>query len=810
MNGLRYAVRSLRGARLYTITVVSVLGIGVALCTVVFAVVDGVLFRPVPYPRPEELFVVRADRTTDPRVTQSPVTFGEIDAWRAAVPDAAMTATSNVPYRFKRTNGREYWAADIDEHFFDVVGTRPMVGGFSAEDFDWFKPEQGLGVRPVLVSYRYWRAELGGRREAIGRVEDAWRRQGMQWGERVVGVLPRDFVFPLDSDSPQPEILSPIARGYRTPLRADYRVLLRTPRPVASAGIRERLLEATRHAATAAVPGGHQRDAPFDAIRLQRAVDELGRKERPVFALTFGAAAVLLLLASVNVAGLTVARNVERRRSFAVCRALGAGTATLLRGQLYELGAIAAASAAAAVLVAKPMLAWTVSLLPPTVTVLKSPEIDIRVFAASATFALGAAALVAIWPVRALHRLSGPSSLGGSSGTVTHSGRGATFVLVASQVALAFVLVTAGALTVTSLAAAWLNDAGYRRDRMILVEAYIREYTSGADATVQLQQMGDLLSRLPGVEAVATSSIQPFFDSSTQRAFTGLLPQDWTGAPPTTSMRRVSAGYFEVMDLRLVDGRWPAAGEWTVEQPAAIVSETAARELWPGRPPLGQVLVASGRQAEQPRTVIGVVADTRYGALDRDPIGDIYIPDRLDPGRTGVFFHLRTSGDAARLVPIVARTLKERNVFTNQASTHESALFASVRHRALPAWLFGWLGVAALVLSGVGTLGLLAMSAAQRTREMGIRIALGATPARVIRLLMREQLQPVAAGLAGGAAIGFGAVRYADSLLYRVGAYDPAVWSAAALVLVLVAIVGTVGPAWRAARVNPVEALRAE
>jgi hypothetical protein len=275
-------------------------------------------------------------------------------------------------------------------------------------------------------------------------------------------------------------------------------------------------------------------------------------------------------------------------------------------------------------------------------------------------------------------------------------------------------------------------------------------------------------------------------------------------------MRRVSAAYFEVMGLRLVDGRWPADGEWTVEQTAAIVSETAARQLWPGRPALGQLLVAAGRHADSPRTVIGVVADTRYGALDRDPIGDIYVPDRIDAGRTGLFFHLRTAGDAAALVPFVARALQGRNAFANQVSTHESALFDSVRHRALPAWLFGALGVAALALSGVGVFGLLAMSAAQRTREMGIRIALGATPARVIRLLMREQLLSVAVGLAAGAVIAFASARYIESLLYRVGARDPAVWSATAVVLVMVGIFGTLAPAWRAARVNPVQALRAE
>ena len=184
----------------------------------------------------------RRRRALDPL----PVSFVEIDAWGEAAPEARLTAVSSAPYRFKRTDGREYWAADVDERFFDVVGIRPFLGGFSREDFDWYQPEQGRGVRPLLVSYRYWQAELGGRFDAIGAVQDVWRRQSVQWGERVVGVLPPDFVFPVDSDQPQPEIVSPIARGFRGSARVEYQGLLRAPAEVAELGVR--LAAATRRA----------------------------------------------------------------------------------------------------------------------------------------------------------------------------------------------------------------------------------------------------------------------------------------------------------------------------------------------------------------------------------------------------------------------------------------------------------------------------------------------------------------------------------------------------------------------------------
>jgi putative ABC transport system permease protein len=809
MSMQRYALRTLWHSPWYSATVIFVLGIGIALSAVVFAVVDGVLFKPLPYSRIEELRIVQPERSSAPSSSAALVSFVEIDAWAAAIPGVPLTAMSK-PRRFRRSEGHQYWAADVDERFFDVLGIRPLIGGFSPEDFDWYQPDQGRGVRPVLVSYRFWQTELGGAPDAIGRIDGSWKRGAMQWGERIVGVLPLDFVFPLDSDEPQPEILSPIARGFRGPLNTDYRVMLRAPSGTDVVRIRERLLDGTRRAALAAPPRGHQREAPFDGVRLIPAVDELGRLERPAFAITFAGAAVLLLLACVNVAGLTAARNVERRRALAVRRALGASRGVLVRGLMYEIGVLGAAAAALAALLAKPMLVWTIAVLPPTVTLLKAPAVDARVVLACAAFALVTTALVGLWTAPVATRMSGASPPGALSGTVTRVGRRSTSALLAAQVALGFVLLTAGALTVTSLAAAWRADTGYRRERMILVEAYIREYSTGAEATVQLTQLGELLSRLPGIERAASSSIQPFFESSTQRAFTSLVPSGWTGGAPPAALRKVSAEFFEVMNIRLVEGRWPASGEWAIEQPVAIVSETAARMFWPGRSAVGQLLVPGNRQDTRSRAVIAVVGDTRYTAQDREGTGDVYTPDRFEPGRTGVFYHLRTAGDASASVPLVVQTLRARNVFANQVSTHEDALFASLKHRALPAWLFGSLGLAALLLSGVGILGLLAMSAAQRTRELGIRVALGATTGRVIRLLMGEQMPAVGSGLLAGAAISLWTVRFAESQLYGVRAYDPAVWSAVAAAVVAVAVVGTLVPSLRAARVNPVEALRAE
>jgi len=304
---LRYAVRTLRRSPWYTATTIGVLGISMALATVVFAIVDGVLVKPLSLPQPSELFLVRADVTntkgavTTDRVQAPPVSGIEIDAWREAIPEIPLTAVS-TPFRFKRTDGREYWAANVDAQFFDVMGLRPLAGGFVPEDYDWDQRDRGRAIRPLLVSHRYWQQVLGGDPGVIGRTVDRWERDGITWGERIAGVLPRDFVFPVDPEEPQPELVSPMPR--RPGLNVDYQVVLRLRQSADLPRVRDRLLVGLRQAAAAAPPASHQRHSPFDTARLVPLAEQLARYEKPAFVLLFSGAALLLLLGCLNVAGL--------------------------------------------------------------------------------------------------------------------------------------------------------------------------------------------------------------------------------------------------------------------------------------------------------------------------------------------------------------------------------------------------------------------------------------------------------------------------------------------------------------------------
>jgi predicted permease len=806
LRDLRHGWRALRQAPWYALTTVGVLSVGIGLTTVAFAVVDGVLFKPLPFARAGELYLVRADVSTSPHLLPPAVSRRDVNAWKHASPDLAITVIGNT----SRSRG-----ASIDDHFFEITGTRPLFGGFSAADFEWAGTAERTGQRitPVLLTYRYWLKEFGGDPGVVGRTIIRTKREAFVSGIRIAGVLPDGFVFPLDVGEPQPDMLTPLPRDRHESSARELHVIARVARTGEPIVVAERLRAASRSLPEAPPPRGHSPGAllqrvPFDEVQLIPLVDHLARHERPAFVLVLAASGVLLLLACVNVAGLVAARNIERRRDLAIRTALGATPWALTRALLAELALPAFVAAGLALLVAKPLLVWTVNLLPPTVILLKDPAIDHRVFVAALLLTLATCALVAVWPARLAARLGTTGRFDGAEATATRPVRRFAQPLVATQVALGFVLQTGGGLTVSSLAAAWQTDPGYRRDRMVLLELFVNEAASRRETFEKLEALPALLQTVDGVGAVAISTIRPFF-SQRANVWTDVLPEGWTGDIAGVSSRQVSSNYFDVMGLRLVDGRWPSAGEWN-EGRVAIVSQGAARMLWPDRNPLGRRLLPRQKPGAAPMTVIAVVADARYVALDADPMGDVYLRGVLEPGRYGGFFHVRTTAPADAVLQSILGALAGRGYLIVQASTHEDALFASVKHRALPAWLFGSLGLGALVVLGTGVFGLLAMSAAQRTREVGIRVALGASRGRVVRLLVREQALAVGLGLGAGALVSLWAVRLLESQLYGVRAHDPLVWASVASTLAAIAVIATLFPAFRAARADAAQALRAE
>jgi putative ABC transport system permease protein len=817
---LRYALRALRHTPWYSVSAIAVLAVAIALGTVVFAVVDGLLFKPLPYKSPGELNVLRAEAGALPRQDLSPLAWQEIEGWTSAVPELAWTAVgarvSEYPW-----DGVAYKMATVDERFLEVLGIRPLLGGFVQADFDrtgWSSTQRNV-VRPVLISDRLWRRALGGDPGVVGRTVVVSERENQVFGVRIAGVLPPDFVYPIDSGDQQPDLLTPIPREERARHTRAFQLILRMPASVNSSSVRDRLATATGDLARLKVPESSHGDGParpnFDRVTLDPIGLSLASRVRPAFRLTFVAASVLLLAACLNVAALAAVRTVGRQRELLVRRALGATRWELAKVHLVEVGILGAAATGVAWMAAGPLLNRTQSLFPATLTLVKPPSLDERAMAAAVVFALTSVAVVALWPLFTAVRLeAGPPGrirTGVEAGsTSTRVSRRSAGLLVSMQVALGFVLLIAGVLTVASLAAAMRNDLGYRSDRMILLEASVRRYLSSADAQEQLESAAAFLNRVSGVEASAVSTIQSTFLQQFNPGGS-LIPEGWKTAT-NVNVRQVSSEFFDVMGLKLVEGRRPVAGEWQTGSSVALVGESAARALWPDRSALGRTLVPARRRSGDgsPWSVIGVVADARFEGRDRDPAREVYLPGAIGPNRTGLLFHIRTRGDPEAMLTRLTRDLTAQGMRVDRAATHAAGLFESIKDLALSAWLFAALALAALAVVVLGIGGLVAMSAVQRTREFGVRVALGATRGHVLRMLIREQFAAVINGIVAGGVISAWVVTFLRSQLYGIEPHNAIAWSLAAAMMIGVTLLAAAIPAIRATGRNPVDILRAE
>ena len=823
MRDARFAARTFRRAPGYALTSTLVLAAGITLTTVVFAIVDGVLVRPLPYRAADQVFLVRAGVSSQPQSRPPAVSGREIVAWRQAAPEMQTTVMRSESGGETYFEGRPYKSRTADEDFFNVLGIQPMLGGFRPEDFDR-NPESAVDqFRPVIVSHALWHVLFAGDPDAIGRTLVTSEREGRRWGMTLRGVLPKDFVYPIDLGERQPDLIYPERTrdlGRSTDDLRLFQLIVRIPDAAAKFPIESKLrgvlpglaASPSRLSPHEATHEGSREARAFDQIALVPVGGHLGQRDRPSFALVMSAAVLLLLLACVNLAGLAAARNVDRQRDLVVRRALGATSWAITRRLFVEVAVLSATATVLAVALAKPLLTWTTEMLPATLSTITVPAINLRVFAGAALIGFLATALVTAWPAVVALRLSRATGSMQLGRTATRLNRRSGLLIVVTQSAFGFVLLTAGGLAAVSLANAWSNDVGYQRDQFVMIEAFVKTYTTAADRLDQLERARDALRRVPGVAKLSATSL-PILKPGAISPRSDYVPVNWTGPFPGVDSRRVDAEFFEITHLRFIDGDRPSTTGWSADQPIAIVSQHAARLMWPGRSAIGQTLRSAYQREGQPVRewrVVAVVADGRYRAIDQEIVGDIYVPGAIGRNTNGSFFVASTTTSADAVAVRLRDTATRLGLFVERTMTIDDALWASVRHRVLPAWLFGSLAIAALLVVAAGMLGLLAMTAAQRTRELAVRRALGATPLNVVGLLAREQVLAAAGGVAAGAMISLVTVRYLESQLYGVRAYDPLVWGSVALLLMSVSFLGTLFPATRAARVDPAATLRAE
>ena len=806
LDEIRQAGRRLRHAPWYALALSMVLALGISLGATAFAIVDGVLFKPLPYRDAGRLFAVSTgwSKLPEPLRLFGGISAAQVHDWQRLLPDLQLTAFfvgdwQTVGVRDVVSSAR------VDAAFFDVIGMSPLAGGFTAADF-----ESASRVQAALLTHRFWRQRFGGDLSVVGRsfVDDAGE------GIRVAGILPADFVFPYPAGGQfAPELLVP--RVDRVP-RSDSRslnALARLPPSTSKDDAAARLSLVAAEWAAAHPPAALSPDLPertrimrhaYDRIGLDPVGEALTRRLRNHAWTAFAVAAALVLLACLNAASLAVARARDRWRDVALRRALGAGAVDVIRAVALENGIVVVVAAIAGVAAAGPLLGVTLRLVGNSYLVLiKTPALDVRVLAFAALAACGCVALVTMAAAVAAIRASVRHALA-DGGAATRGSR-AMLTIAGIEVAVALVIAVTGALVAGSLMRVWQEDPGFdvRDTALLSISA-----PAGASAA-EIGALVDAVNRMPAVRRAGGVS-----HAVLDRAFNGSefdrppgVPAREPGGFPIESVP-VTHGFLEASGLTILDGRVPTDAEFIAGAPVIVVSETVAREYWPGRRAVGQTLTNRGRQY----TVAGLVPDARLMSLDLEPQGAIYWPVAAMPRpRIGYMFVRFASTDDDALAA-VARELPRHcpTCWFRSATMLGDALAVTIRGRQFSAWLFSAFGVAALVIVGIGLLGLVAMATTRRTREIGIRLALGATPPQIIRQFLGEQAGAMMLGLAAGGLLAAWLVRFVSAYLYKITIYDAGAWAAAIAALIVVAGAGALLPAWRASRVDPVRALRVE
>jgi putative ABC transport system permease protein len=697
--------------------------------------------------------------------------------------------------------GRSLTTWSVTPTFFDTIGVQPIMGGFTVEDWVWFRnytPEMLDQRQPAIISFQLWQRQFNGNPNVIGTAVTTVILQGRLRGFRVAGVLPPDFVFPERVGDLDPEIVTPALVDDRS----SERLIVRLPRGTSPASVEARLTAI--ESARGRVPGS------FHLAPLGQALRSHDRRE---LALVFGGAVALLLLTCGSLAGIFSARSLNRRREVAVRRALGSSNAALLRDVLTEVAILVAAGTALALLATPFLVRTVVGLLPTAMQLIKAPQVDWRVCVAAACMAITAVGCVAWEPARLALGVQALSAATREGACATPRRASVRAVLVSAQVALGCVIVVVGNLFVGSLLAAWGQNTGYVRDHVVAINVQPFVVVSASQASQQLVEVELLLHQVPGITHVARTDMTLLPVVGGSRWKEAYRPDGWRGSTSAIESMEVGREFFDVMGLRLMEGRWPDDAEWT-SQSVAIISAKAARLFWPNEGAVGRSLHGSSQSTTDPGhsvTVVGVVSDARYTAIDVEPLGDVYTPTGNNSPSPASLFLVRTSEPAAHVLPRLLNVLdSDARFHAIRSRTLADALAASVRPRTLPAVLFGTFAFMALSILGAGVFGVLAISAQGRTREMGVRIALGATRGRIVRTLITEQGVSVGAGLVVGLLAAGWIVRFLQALLFGLTPYSPAAWLLTVAMVGGMALLGALMPAWKISGVDPMLALRAE
>jgi putative ABC transport system permease protein len=801
---IRYGARMLRRRPTLSLIAVTTLALGIGATTALFSGVHAVLLKPLPYPDPERLVRIY---TLDMRP-------GQGDVGNLSVPDAADFERRNRSFdAFGAFNYGGYFTLTgtgeperlprllVTSGYFRALGAQLTLGRLFTPDEDRPSPPS-----VVVISHGFWQRRFGGDPSVIGKAIT------LSGGPAtIVGVLASGFVHPDPKIERAPDVFALLdpdpevsGRGGRY-VRGIGRMKANVTREVAEADLRS-------------IAAALEKDYPKSNTGQSSVVQPLretitGDVQKPLILLQAATLGILLIVCA-NLANLLLGAGTGRINELEIRAALGATRVRIIRQLLTESLLLAIAGGALGTLIAWGGTAWLSNAASRTLLARQAIAIDPMVLAFAAALSIGAGVVFGLTPALLIARTAHDSTARSSRrSTEGPGGVRLRSLLIVGEVAISVAVLVGALLLLRSFQQLTAVNPGFHPEQIVSFQLAIQldKHPEGTEAAFYENLYGRLRT-LPGVQSVGGINILPLSGSYSCDGLQIVGRPVAEGQGPCAEARSVSADYFTTMGIPLIKGRGFALADDERAARTIVINDALARKFFPGEEPLGQRILYSSRGQNDAREIVGVVGDVHHFALDRQPVPEFYVPQPQPPSYHAMTIVMRVDGDAAALLPAVRAEVRAAepdapvyNVRTMSGLVADSIADARFRTRLLS--LFAAL---ALVLAIVGTYGVISIAVARRMREMGVRVALGATASDVTRLVVSQGIRPVLAGTLLGLAIGLVAARAFVTLLFNVRPADPLTFAAVAVTILTAGLVASWLPARRAGRVDPAIALRAE
>jgi putative ABC transport system permease protein len=800
IRDVRYAMRMLGRAPGFAALAIATLALGIGATTIVYSLVDGILLRPLPIAEADRVIIARE---VSPRGTEIGVAWPNFLDWRARAKSfddlagwSGLSVNLTELDRPRRINARQ-----VTWNLLDVLRVQPMIGrGFTAAD------DRPGADRVCLVSYVFWQQALGGTREAIGRIIALNDRRFT-----VVGVLPRDFTIARQEDVflPMADSLAPgsplLGRGNHSNFAAVGRL---------APGVSVETARAELSAIAAQLSQEYPQTNSGNGAAARPLFEVLVSTAEPMLKVLAGAVIAMLLIACVNLANLLLARSSGRAQELAVRRALGASGGRIARQLLTESVLIALCGGIAGAVLAWAGFNFVISLLPVDQPRIHIVSIDLRVLAVCGAISVLTGLLFGLVPALqaagrspSVLRTTRVTGVGGGSGRTRRG-------LLLAQVALALMLLAGAGLMIRTMSNLLSVDTGFEPDGLLTAQVTLPGARYNPDQRrVFFGAAIERLRAVPGVLGAAFTISLPVQGSNWNSVF---VVSDQPVPPranlPSAAFTPVTPGYHETMAIRLLEGRLFTAADGPGATDVVVVNETFARRFWPDGQAIGQRVKQGWPEDKAPwREIVGIVRDVKTGGINLPPALQVYLPMAQAPS-TGVALVARLRDGVIVTPAAIEAAIHEvdANLPVYEMRTMDQVIGQTVGHqRMTTAFLFGFAAIA-LVMAAVGVFGVTAFTVSQRTHEMGVRMALGATRGSVMTLIVRQELTVCVGGILIGVAGALALASMLQSLVFAVPTRDPITLAAASVVLLAVTLTAGYLPARRATRIDPAMALRAE